>query len=94
MESKNLKKRGSFTSAGNIYLMKKNFKLFGRGYYTRAALIRVRKLLQRIRYLDIYISQFLTYKFSPTWRLHARSRQEKKKKEAIVSTCMPHVVLV
>ena len=32
--------------------MKKNFKLFGRGYYTRAALIRVRKLLQRIRYFQ------------------------------------------
>ena len=31
MESKNLKKRGSYTSAGNIYLMKKNLSFLAAG---------------------------------------------------------------
>ena len=51
MESKNLKKCGSYTRAAAIFLVKFFFKIFGRGYYTRAALIRVRKLIQQIWYM-------------------------------------------
>ena len=58
MESKNLRKRESYTSGATIYLMKKFSKHFGCGYYTRAALIRVCKLIQLMRY---YIVFFLVW---------------------------------
>ena len=57
-----VKKHGYYTRVDTMYLIKKNKKVFGRGYNKSAGLSRLRELLQRGRYNKNQFNVLITNK--------------------------------